>query len=352
MKLNKSLKSYLDLSLHKKKVSESKTLNNPELKELILEQYALLTQIKESEIKKTTVITKENLLNYFYSRGYSGSIIIESIAEYIVRAIPKLTLKNFHKFLVEGLLSEYINTQKQICFSIYSNFSDKLYLSQVYSYFDDPLCQVIIEDLIVMHDILKREDREMKFSIPSKGLPRIDKSEERYRTQQYPFLIIETTESDLDAQVSSLNETEVSYLLEKKNTWMEYKAFSELDMTPALFLFMAHLVCGKNIMDYHSEVNNTKIIRYIYLKNKNRDEHFIDKKNADPIKNSLQRERKALSKRIMKSNPNARAEIIDVAIRVFQRLRGQNNSKEFITEEQFTSNSVLYNDMTLGFVFW
>eukprot|EP00826_Nyctotherus_ovalis_P007599 TRINITY_DN11918_c0_g2_i8.p1 TRINITY_DN11918_c0_g2~~TRINITY_DN11918_c0_g2_i8.p1 ORF type:complete len:158 (-),score=51.11 TRINITY_DN11918_c0_g2_i8:48-521(-) len=81
-------------------------------------------------------------------------MIIDNIAEYMVRAVPQLCLKDFTKFLIEGLLSGHDDTQKQICYSIYSNFSPRLHLLQLYECFDDSLCQIVIEDLISVYQAL------------------------------------------------------------------------------------------------------------------------------------------------------------------------------------------------------
>eukprot|EP00826_Nyctotherus_ovalis_P010599 TRINITY_DN12788_c0_g1_i4.p2 TRINITY_DN12788_c0_g1~~TRINITY_DN12788_c0_g1_i4.p2 ORF type:complete len:151 (+),score=30.11 TRINITY_DN12788_c0_g1_i4:625-1077(+) len=118
---------------------------------MMYEQFALLGQIKESQITGSVIITKANLMTYFYSLGYRNSILLDNIAEYVIKKTGKLSYKGYHRFLSDGLFSNSLEVRKQICYSIYANCKERLHLTELFTYFDDPLWQIILTDLLALN---------------------------------------------------------------------------------------------------------------------------------------------------------------------------------------------------------
>jgi len=360
LKLDLVLKNYLKNQIRlidSMKKPQYKFANNIAARELIHEQFAVLAQVKEIHINKSTTLTKENILNHFYSFGYQRSIIINNIAEYVVKAIPQLSFKDFYKFLIEGLLSGYIEVQKQICYSIYSNFNSKLHLLHVYEWFDDSLCQIVIEDLIVIYEALKNKSPQCKYeesprlrksSIVSNTSffnksPRVTNSLVNKRKQKHTFLIVDPLEEDYITQCKE-------GIMEQKNVYISFEEFNRIEFAnrvPRLFFFMIHLICGKGITEYYSEVLNIRTFQYSYSNNNGRNIYIVNRQPTDHIKGELIRENKILSRKAIKVCPAANKVVIDASVRLFQTLRQSSNSKDsnlkakkIITKEHFIYNSV------------
>lgn len=325
------------LSRLKQKRLTCKFLDNPQADEMIREQFAKLTNSNESDINPLISLTKQNLAAHFYSFGHSKSLLLESVADYLIGVAPKVTFSSFHKFLVEGLLSSSVEVQRQICFSIYSRFSHKLSLSQIYDYIEDPICQIVIEDLLAMHKALTEPSSQLK-SHHTQPFKYTTFMEER---KSYPFLFIEETQSDPSEY--SADEKEVRSIMNKKDACMTFKEFltvSFQDDVPALLLLMIQLVCGRDLLDYYTEVINVKQFRYTLIKRNERSEYFVDRRAPRVMEEAIRRESKHLVKKIRSVKPGASRAVIEASIRLFQALRNAGQPTKHVTKESFVENSV------------
>ena len=93
--------------LYNDKITQKKykLINNDEARRMAMEKFAIITNIKEEKINDETLLTKQNLLNHFYSFGYPKSLLIDTIAAYIKREIPKFTFKQYFTFIANALFS-------------------------------------------------------------------------------------------------------------------------------------------------------------------------------------------------------------------------------------------------------
>jgi len=309
-----------------------KFLNNPQADEMIKEQFAKLTNLNEHQISPFTNLTRQQLINHFYSFGHSKSQILETVADYLINIIPKLAYSNFHKFLTEGLLSTSIEVQRQICFSIYSGFRSKLFISNVYDYIEDPICQIILEDLLVLYEAsIKSFNNDIQ---PSRHKSLLKVLEER---KNYQYLFVEAPES----LESFTDDKEARTVINKNDTYITFTQFLKLsfpDNIPTLLLLIIQLVCGKDLADFYSEVINIRQFKYTLIKRNNRSEYFIDRKASSATEGKIKRENKQLVRKIKSKKPSASRVVIDVSIKLFQALRG---STQIIRRESFINNSVM-----------
>eukprot|EP01022_Parablepharisma_sp_SALTPOND_P017328 TRINITY_DN27439_c0_g1_i1.p2 TRINITY_DN27439_c0_g1~~TRINITY_DN27439_c0_g1_i1.p2 ORF type:complete len:624 (+),score=41.77 TRINITY_DN27439_c0_g1_i1:8773-10644(+) len=335
-----------------------KFVNNPEAKQMAREHFAMLAQVKEWQITESITLSKTDFTDYFSSMGFH-STLTENIAEYIVKAVPKLSFKGYYKFLAEGLISTCPYVQKQICYSVYSNCKERLYLSEVYSYFDDTLWRFILDDLLLIYEKLnKSETGELQSRVRSRSeIQRelfaklnFQSKNQRKRQQENSFLLIDspTSESVIQFRENVASEEEVKAIIGQKDPYLTFEEFSKISFTekaPTLLFFMMHLLCGEDLADYYAETVRIKAFRYTLINRNGKKDHLVERKATNHIENSIRRENKELVKKVQKAKPTASQGVINFSIKLFQNLRITEHRtfdphSSGILKESFVENSV------------
>ena len=166
LKLNATLSNCINSPIKQRKVNlpsnecyirSSKSIITQEIKEIIIEQFAVLSHIEENQLKLNSTITQRSLLIHFNGIIKQKSYLLENIAEYILKTVPRFTLREFQKFIISHFIHSNHYIQKTICYSIYANSKDKICLSKIYDYLDDPISQIIINDLLSMITSLSKK---------------------------------------------------------------------------------------------------------------------------------------------------------------------------------------------------
>jgi len=314
-------------------------IKNTKLKQMALEQFAILGQVKESQINDFVVLSRLDLMNHFLSLGFQRSIIIENIAEYMVRVMQRLNFKGYYKLLTEGLLSNIQQVQKQICYSIYSSFKDKFYLSKVYSFFDDPLWKIVINDLLVINTKITEKQTELKqFKAHDNA---------RQYTRRNSFLIIDLHCIKNKFEIEVEEEQEVKRLIEKKDTYLTFDEFNAIEFSegvPQLLYFVTYLIYGEELLNYYTELIGIKSFQYSITSKGKEVEYIVNRKVIDHYESNLKRENKQITKIIRKFKPIAKQYMIDVVIKFFHAFKlNFSDILDFsltITKERFISMSV------------
>jgi hypothetical protein len=256
-------------------------------------------------------------------------MLIENVIDYVIRAVPKVSLNCYCKFLIEGLLSGIESFQKQICYSIYSSFKEKLHLVDVYNYFEDPLWKSIISDILAMYERLKDkktdtiEASDTKFPIKRKQMKQRQKSS---------FLLLKKPSFAFDEDVMG-----------NRNTWISYKEFSELkfpERIPMLAFLLMRLLCGQELANYYTEQEGIKGFQYTLV---SKDKCLINRVPINLTESYIRREAQQLETKIKRVKPTAKQNVIRIAIKLFQAIKLKSNAylqKKEITREDFADNSV------------
>jgi hypothetical protein len=344
--VNRYCNRYSKVQIRYEKQHRESFIDDAKLKQMAFEQFAILGQVKETQINDLVIVSRLNLVDHFLSLGFQRSIIIESIADYIIRAIQKLNFKGYYKLVTEGLLAN--TKQKQICYSIYSGFKEKLYLSKVYSFFDDSLWKIVINDLLAINAKIVEEQSNLKeFKV------------QRQSIRGNSFLIIDSLCIDnAKFEVELEEEQEVKTLIKRRDTYITFEEFSTIKFTenmPELLYFMIYLICGEELLNYYTELTGIKSFQYSLISKGKEVEYVVSRKVIDQHESNLRRENKQIAKIIRKIKPTAKQHIINVVIRFFHAFKLDNSSIQnfafIVSREQFISMSVSYR-VSVGNVLW
>jgi len=354
-----------------------KFANNPEVKQMILEQFASISQMKEWQITESVILTKQQIMDFLLKIECSSQKLAENIAEYVVRVIPtKLSFKGFHKFLTEGVISTNPYVQKQIAYSIYTNCKEKLYLSEVYKYYDDPLWKFILSDLLLIYKKLQdkvnaanrdngafnsmfgigrvRTRSEIQRELLAKISSRVKGSKKRSTN---PFLMIESPIGETLNQfreMLAINEEEAKAVTGQKDPYLTFEEFNEIEFSergvPILIFYVIYALCGEDISDYYAESISIKSFKYLKLKrNDGGIEYLLERRETNHSENWIKRQNKELIKKAQKYKPQAKENLVKGAIKLFQDIKnGVNLDKDIeislslsgIIKENFIQNSV------------
>ena len=334
---------------HKGEQGEILLFSNIRIKQMMYEQFSLLGQIKESQINRSVVLKKENLMTYFYSIGYKNSILLDNIAEYPIKKTNKFSYKEYTRFLSDGLFSGSLEVKKQICYSIYSNYKERLYLTELYNYFDDSLWQIVLTDLLAINEKMEEEVERAKI-IRKQDM--IEPTSEVTRgNRKNSFLLVDPDMSKNQKHVL-MSRKEGKGLMDKKDTWIRFEDFLSVkfvDEVPALLYFMIHLFCGEDLMNYYAEITGIRGFQYSQIKNKGKSNYVLYRKDLDKNENNSKREGKQLIRIIKRIKPSAKDKLITASIKLFQGLKA--NSAASITKTSFIDNSVPHC-LILVFTLW
>ena len=356
------LERYEEKNKLKKKLY--KLVNNLEAKQMAREQFAALAHIKENQIAESIILTKANIMDYMIEclKHPASSKIIENIADYVIKAIPKASFKEYFKFLAEGLISTSPFIQRQICYSVYASCKEKLYLSEIYKYYDDPLWRIILDDLLLIYERLQKKAGE---SFANKVRTRADlqrellaklnvKCKNHGKKREHSFLFVESSLTDTldpfyDEAKEATHDEEVKAILGQKDPFLTFEEFNEITFTeenaPMLLFFIMHILCGEDLADYFAELAGINAFRYRQVQRNGFIEYLVERKRADHFENSIKRQNKEFVKKAQKSKPNARDDIIKFSIELFQGLRiGAVQEPDMINgilREQFINNSAV-----------
>jgi len=323
-----SLKFPLKLKQDKKQLG-FKFSKSIEVHQMVREHFAILVQMNEWELNESTILERGNFVAYFSSIGCKDSMLIESVIDYVIRAVPKLSLNCYCRFLIEGLLSGVESFQKQICFSIYSNFKERLYLVDVYNYFEDPLWKPIISDILVMYEELKDKKTDIAETFDTKYPIRRKQIKHRQRNS---FLLLKKSSFTFEEDI-----------MRNKNTWISYKEFSELkfpERVPMLTFLLIRLLCGQELTNYYAEQEGIKGFHYT-LSSKGK--YLVDRIPVNLKESYIRREAQHLEAKIKRIKPTTKQNIVKIAIKLFQAIKLNSNAysqKKEITREDFAENSV------------
>lgn len=330
-------------------VLHCKAEGNTKMREMAHEQFAVLAEMKESQINDFTVLTKANLTSHFHSLGFHKSLILDNVADYLVKVIPKLNFKGYYRFLNEGLLSNCLKVQKEICYSIYANFKEKLYLTEIYAYFDDPLWKIIINDLLIVNAKLSEKQGTLK-TREATALRKFGNSFSKQCARSNSFLIIDSCGIEKKFQVELPEEQEVKMLIESKDTFISFTEFSAIsfpETVPELLYFIIHLLCGEDLMNYYTEVIGVKSYQYGSAQKSGRVEYFVSRRVIDHHENNLQMENKQIAKIVRKLKPAVKQRVINAVIRLYRAFKldsaGRNAAPDFsvtISKERFITTTV------------
>ena len=261
-------------------------------------------------------------------------MLLNNMIDYDIKSSHKLNFKGYHRFRSEGLFCNKSTIHNQIAFSIYSNCQKQLKLIQLYECFDDPLSQIIVEDLLIIYKKMKTklENYTCKYTRKYDNNELIDDADKKRKTDS--FLIMD--QNDLE---NAKNEE----FMGRRMIWLTFEEFSEIEFTeniPSLLYLVMYLFCGEDLLNYYAEVTGIKGFQYISVIRNNRNEYFLNRKNLDHIENLLKIETKQLARTIRRVKPSANSKIIDISVKLFQDLK--KNKSGPISKISFMENSVFY----------
>lgn len=328
----------LKLPLRTKQNSKFANLGkNPEVHQMAREYFAILAQMNEWQLNEFTTLERENFAKYFASIGCQDSMLIENAIEYVVRAVPKLSFSCYYRFLVEGLMSGIESFQKQISYTIYSNFKERLYLIDVYNYFEDPLWNPIMSDLLLIHEKLKAKGRiEVHNPLESYESKANIRRRTIKRRQNISFLLLKRPSFNFDTQ------DEEPTIMESKNTWIGYRDFAEInfpDTVPGLVFLLMRLLCGQELASYYTEQAGMRGFHYAFSSR----EKLVDRTPVDPAQSRVRREAQQLETKIKRVKSVVNQGIVRAAIRIFQSIKQESKAylqKREIAREDFAAHSV------------
>lgn len=235
--------------------------------------------------------------------------------------------------------------QKQICFSVYSGCRKRLYLSQVFSYFDDPAWRIVLEDIQLMYQAMKYKQRL--------GGPRAEAIRNKTRSEiQHELLLklgVRPKEEPRNKPgfllADSVSDEELHAIIGTRELFLTFEEFSEIKFengVPDLLFFLIHVVCGEDLADYYAEI--TKMNGFRYPRMERTREFLVERQRTNAPENAVRRQDKELTKKLLRRKPNADTVIVQATVRIFQTMRAESKSlcvgAGGIQKEQFVGNSV------------
>lgn len=300
--------------------------NDIETKNMAMEQFGRFLKSKEIQIDDLHILKREHILDYFRSSGYNNSILVENIVEYLYNNEYKITFQEYYQFIKEKLTSINKRRQMKICYSIYSMFAEKLYLYNIYEYFDDPLWKYIINDITLIHELIKMKNTA------------IDNQK-----KDYSSLSIRIPDFK---KMGKINVTqEAGLTTEKNNQYLTFDEFTKInfpDKVPGLLYFIIYLMCGEDLLDYYTEKNGIKGYKFIQIKSKGKSDFLIERVTITFIDMSMKRQRKLFNREAKRIEPTMDQKFIDLSIDLFQTMKTK-DSKTFkitVKKNEFISHSV------------
>lgn len=348
-----------------------KLLNNPHMKSMAHEQFAKMAQKKESQISETIILSKLNLTTHFAKIGFSCRIT-ELLTEYLVKAVTKMSFKEYYKFLVEGLLSNLYKVQKQICFSVFSGCKERLHLSELFGFFDDLAWRVLLNDLLAMHEMLssKLKNKESKMNdkrvktraeIQKELFKRLEYLKKLQQKREHSYLVFEPQLNENSPSEENLlnngTSDDLNLIIAEKDAYLTFEEFCEIkfeNYVPNLLFFVAFLICGEDLLDYYSEQIGIPIFRFLKLQNGGKYEFSFERLSTNRLESTIKRQNKVLITKLQHAKPNANIQTMKIAMDLFQKIKSSTIQKESglelenewnntgISKEQFLKSDVTF----------
>ena len=212
-----------------------------------------------------------------------------------------------------------VQVKGQIAFSIYSNFKEKLHLADLYSYFDDPLWQIIISDLLIINEKMSNKSSKIK----DVSLSNVSLVRNKY-TKKASFLITNADIKQKKYKPEELEPQDLKSFIKRKNVFMILDEFLKIQFpgnTPTLLNFMVYLLCGKDLVKYDTELMGIKTIKFNVIRRNVRVEYSMVHWELNHNENNAKIEHKQLTKMIKIIKPTANQNLINVGIKLYQALK-------------------------------
>lgn len=167
------------------------------------------------------------------------------------------------------------------------------------------------------------------------------------RKSDVTFLLVDTPLQGEIFRGNVTNDEEVRALVGKKDVYLTFQEFAEIDFengVPDLLFFLVHVVCGEDLANYYAEFTKMKAFKYSRSERMGTVEFLVERQDTNHIESTIKRQNKELIKKLQKAKPNAGTPTVRQAIRLFQQLKTDPGCSQFesvgIHKDTFVSNSV------------